>query len=202
MKIGYARVSTKEQSLSMQVDALKKTGCDQIHEEVASGAKTSRPVLEEIMRNLREGDILVIWKLDRLGRNLAHLIHLTTTLIEKKVGLISLNDPIDTSTAQGRMVFGIFASLAEFERELIRERTQAGLKSARARGRKGGRPKGMTQAAIEKATIAEALYNNGSIPVKKIAEQLGISKTTLYLYLRYRNVDIGVMPKPIAVMGL
>jgi DNA invertase Pin-like site-specific DNA recombinase len=195
MKIGYARVSTREQSLSMQVDALKNAGCDQIHEEIASGAKTSRPVLEETMRNLREGDTLIIWKLDRLGRNLAHLIHLTTKLIEKKVGLISLNDPIDTSTAQGRMVFGIFASLAEFERELIRERTQAGLTSARARGRKGGRPKGMTQAAIEKATIAEALYKNGSIPVKKIAEQLGISKTTLYLYLRYRNVDIGVMPK-------
>ena len=199
MKIGYARVSTKEQSLAMQVDALKKAGCDKIHEEIASGAKTSRPVLEEIMRNLREGDTLVIWKLDRLGRNLAHLIHLTTKLIEIKVGLISLNDPIDTSTAQGRMVFGIFASLAEFERELIRERTQAGLTSARARGRKGGRPKGMTQAAIEKATIAEALYKNGSIPVKKIAEQLGISKTTLYLYLRYRNVDIGVIPKPIEV---
>ena len=201
MKIGYARVSTKEQSLSMQVDALKKAGCDQIHEEIASGAKTSRPVLEEIMRNLREGDTLIIWKLDRLGRNLAHLIHLTTKLIEKKVGLISLNDPIDTSTAQGRMVFGIFASLAEFERELIRERTQAGLTSARARGRKGGRPKGMTQAAIEKATIAEALYKNGSIPVKKIAEQLGISKTTLYLYLRYRNVDIGVMSKQTEVMA-
>jgi len=125
-------------------------------------------VLEEIMRNLREGDTLIIWKLDRLGRNLAHLIHLTTELIEKKVGLISLNDPIDTSTAQGRMVFGIFASLAEFERELIRERTQAGLTSARARGRKSGRPKGMTQAAIEKAAIAEALYKNGSIPVKKL----------------------------------
>jgi len=201
MKIGYARVSTKEQSLAMQVDALKKAGCDKIHEEIASGAKTSRPVLEEIMRNLRKGDTLVIWKLDRLGRNLAHLIHLTTKLIELKVGLISLNDPIDTSTAQGRMVFGIFASLAEFERELIRERTQAGLTSARARGRKGGRPKGMTQAAIEKATIAEALYKNGSIPVKKIAEQLGISKTTLYLYLRYRNVDIGVMPKPIEVVA-
>lgn len=195
MKIGYARVSTREQSLSMQVDALKKAGCDQIHEEIASGAKTSRPVLEEIMRNLREGDTLIIWKLDRLGRTLAHLIHLTTKLIEIKVGLISLNDPIDTSTAQGRMVFGIFASLAEFERELIRERTQAGLKSARVRGRKGGRPKGMTQAAIEKATIAEALYKNGSVSVKKIAEQLGISKTTLYLYLRYRNVEIGVTPK-------
>ncbi len=192
MKIGYARVSTKDQSLSMQVDALKQAGCTQIHEEIASGAKTARPVLDEIIRNLREEDTLVIWKLDRLGRNLAHLIHLTTKLIEKKVGLISLNDPIDTTTAQGRLVFGIFASLAEFERELIRERTNAGLKSARARGRKGGRPKGMTPAAIEKATIAEALYKNGSIPVKKIAEQLGISKTTLYLYLRYRNVDIGV----------
>jgi len=134
---------------------------------------------------------LVIWKLDRLGRNLAHLIHLTTKLIEKKVGLISLNDPIDTSTAQGRLVFGIFASLAEFERELIKERTQAGLKSARARGRMGGRPKGMSPEALEKAGIAEALYKNGTIPVKKIAAQLGISKTTLYLYLRYRNVSIG-----------
>lgn len=191
MKIGYARISTKDQSLSMQVEALKKAGCNKIHEEIASGAKTARPVLDEIMRNLREGDTLVIWKLDRLGRNLAHLIHLTTALIEKKVGLISLNDPIDTTTSQGRMIFGFFASLAEFERELIVERTQAGLKSARARGRKGGRPKGMSQSAIEKATIAEALYQNGTIPVKKIAEQLDISKTTLYLYLRYRNVCIG-----------
>jgi len=191
MKIGYARVSTREQLLSMQVEALKEAGCIQIHEEIASGAKTARPVLDEIMRNLREGDTLVIWKLDRLGRNLAHLIHLTTKLIEKKVGLISLHDPIDTTTAQGRLIFGIFASLAEFERELIRERTQAGLKSARARGRKGGRPKGMSKSAMEKATIAEALYKNGTIPVKKIAEQLDISKTTLYLYLRSRNVLIG-----------
>jgi DNA invertase Pin-like site-specific DNA recombinase len=177
MKIGYARVSTKDQSLSLQIDALQKAGCEKIHEEVASGAKTARPVLDEIMRNLRECDTLVIWKLDRLGRNLAHLIQLTTKLIEKKIGLISLNDPIDTSTAQGRMVFGIFATLAEFERELIRERTQAGLNSARARGRKGGRPKGMSASAIEKAAIAEALYKNGTIPVKTIAEQLDISKT-------------------------
>jgi len=175
----------------MQIDALKNVGCEQIHEEIASGAKTARPVLDEIMRNIREDDVLVIWKLDRLGRNLAHLIHLTNKLIEKKVGLISLNDPIDTSTAQGRMIFGIFATLAEFERELIRERTQAGLKSARARGRKGGRPKGMSASAMEKAAIAEALYKNGTIPVKTIAEQLDISKTTLYLYLRSRNVCIG-----------
>lgn len=191
MKIGYARISTRDQSLSMQTEALKAAGCVKIHEEVASGAKTVRPVLDEIIRNLREGDTVVIWKLDRLGRNLAHLIHLTTVLLEKKVGLISLNDPIDTTTSQGRLIFGIFASLAEFERELIRERTSAGLVSARARGRNGGRPKGMSQDALEKATIAEALYTNGTIPVKKIAEQLDISKTTLYLYLRSRNVRIG-----------
>ncbi len=141
MKIGYARVSTKDQLLSMQVEALNAAGCEQIHKEIASGAKTARPVLDEIIRNLREGDTLVIWKLDRLGRNLAHLIHLTTKLIEKKVGLISLNDPIDTTTAQGRLIFGIFASLAEFERELIRERTQAGLKSAALAGGKEADPK-------------------------------------------------------------
>ena len=111
--------------------------------------------------------------------------------IKKGVGLISLNDPIDTTTAQGRLVFGIFASLAEFERELIRERTQAGLKSARARGRKGGRPKGLSPKAIEKAEIAEALYKNGTISVKNIAAQLEISKTTLYSYLKARNVEIG-----------
>ena len=196
MKIGYARVSTKDQSVSMQVEALKLAGCVQIHEEIASGAKTERPVLNEIIRNLREKDTLVIWKLDRLGRNLAHLIHLVTQLMEKRVGLISLNDPIDTTTAQGRLTFGIFASLAEFERELIRERTQAGLQSARARGRKGGRPKGLSQEAIEKSLIAEALYKDGSISVKKIAKQLSISKTTLYLYLRYRDVSIGKNNNP------
>ncbi|MDQ5921065.1 MAG: hypothetical protein QG673_1121 [Pseudomonadota bacterium] len=195
MKIGYARVSTKDQSLDMQVDALKKAGCDQICVEIASGTKTARPVLDEIMRNMRDGDILVVWKLDRLGRTLAHLIQLTTKLTEIKVGFISLNDPIDTTTIQGRLVFGIFASLAEFERELIRERTQAGLKSAKARGRKGGRPKGLSQKAIDKAAAAEALYKDGSMSVKKIAQQLDISKTTLYFYLRQRNVTIGEKDK-------
>lgn len=191
MKIGYVRVSTKDQSVEMQVDALKKAGCEQIHEEIASGVKTARPILDEIMRNIRSEDTLVVWKLDRLGRNLAHLIQLTSKLTEKKAGFISLNDPVDTTTAHGRFAFGIFASLAEFERELIRERTQAGLKSARARGRKGGRPKGLSQSAIDKAAAAEALYKEGSISVKKIAEQLNISKTTLYFYLRQRNVCIG-----------
>ena len=191
MKIGYVRVSTKDQSVEMQVDALKQAGCEQIHEEIASGVKTARPILDEVMRNIRAEDTLVVWKLDRLGRNLAHLIQLTSKLTEKKAGFISLNDPVDTTTAQGRFAFGIFASLAEFERELIRERTQAGLKSARARGRKGGRPKGLSQSAIDKAAVAEALYKEGSISVKKIAEQLNISKTTLYFYLRQRNVCIG-----------
>ena len=138
MKIGYARVSTKDQFLSMQVDALKKAGCDQIHEEIASGAKTSRPVLEEIMRNLREGDTLVIWKLDRMGRSLQHLIKIVNDLIDKNVDIISLQDPLNTTNAQGRLIFNMFASLAEFEKDLIRERTMAGLKSARARGRMGG----------------------------------------------------------------
>ena len=147
------------------------------------------------MRNIRDSDILVVWKLDRLGRNLVNLIQLTTELTEKQAGFISLNDPIDTTTIQGRLIFGIFASLAEFERELIRERTQAGLKSAKARGRKGGRPKGLSQVAIDKAAAAEALYKNGSISIKKIAQQLDISKTTLYFYLRQRNVIIGEKTK-------
>jgi len=191
MKIGYSRISTSDQSSDLQIDALKNAGCKQIHKDIASGSKTERPALDELVRNLRSGDTVVVWKLDRLGRNLAHLIWLTTLFMKKGVGLISLNDPIDTTTAQGRLVFGIFASLAEFERELIRERTQAGLKSARARGRKGGRPKGLSPKAREKAEIAEALYKNGTISVKNIAAQLDISKTTLYSYLKVRGVKIG-----------
>ncbi|CAO5682399.1 MAG: DNA-invertase hin [Holosporales bacterium] len=158
MKIGYARVSTRDQTLTMQIDALKEEGCKIVHEEIASGAKTARAVLDEIMRNLRESDTLVIWKLDRLGRSLKHLIGLTTELVEKQVGLISLNDPIDTTTAQGHLNFGIFASLAEFEREIIRERTQAGLKSARARGRKGGRPKRVYLKKHKKKQLSPKLF--------------------------------------------
>src|SRR5579872_5991645 len=184
MKIGYARVSTREQNLDMQVIALENAGSEKIYEEIVSGVKADRPVLNNLLKQLRPGDTLIVWKLDRLGRSLKHLVDLVQVLIQNNIGLCSLNDPIDTTTTQGRLIFGIFASLAEFERELIRERTQAGLKSARARGRKGGRPKGISQSAMEKATIAEALYKNGSISVKKIAAQLGISKTTLYMYLR------------------
>ena len=118
MCVGYARVSTKDQSLDLQVDALRNAGCEEVFTEVASGAKTARPALDDLLSRLRAGDVLVIWKLDRLGRSLKHLVTLTAELLEQEVGLISLNDPIDTTTPQGRLVFNIFASLAEFEREL------------------------------------------------------------------------------------
>jgi DNA invertase Pin-like site-specific DNA recombinase len=195
MRVGYARVSTKDQGFHLQEDALKKVGCEQIFKEVASGARTVRPVLEDLLSRLRFGDVLVIWKLDRLGRSLQHLVTLANNLLERQVGLISLNDPIDTTTAQGRLVFGIFAALAEFERDLIRERTQAGLEAARARGRKGGRPAGLSKQAEATAMAAETLYKEGRMSVQAICDQLSISKPTLYRYLRYRRVKIGARPR-------
>ena len=191
MRVGYARVSTREQNVELQVDALKQAQCEQIFEEVASGANTARPVLDDLLSRLRPGDVLVIWKLDRLGRSLKHLVTLTSELLERQIGLVSLNDPIDTTTAQGRLVFNIFASLAEFERDLIRERTQAGLQAARARGRKGGRPRGLSKQAKATAMAAETLYREGELSVQEICDQLNISKPTLYSYLRYRGVTVG-----------
>ncbi|MEC5218796.1 DNA invertase Pin-like site-specific DNA recombinase [Actimicrobium sp. GrIS 1.19] len=195
MKIGYARVSTREQNLSLQVDALKAAGCERIYQDVASGAQTVRPALDELLGQLRAGDVLVIWKLDRMGRSLRHLVELVGSLIERKVGLLSLNDPIDTTSAQGRFVFNLFASLAEFERELIRERTQAGLSAARARGRVGGRPKGLTPHAEATAMVAETLYRERTLPVAAIAQKLHVSKSTLYSYLRHRGVAISTYEK-------
>lgn len=191
MRIGYARVSTKAQSLQSQIDALKQAACEKVYSEVASGAKTQRPVLDELLSHLRQGDVLVIYKLDRLGRSLQHIVTLSNELMEREIGLISLSDPMDTTTPQGRLVCNIFAALAEFERELIRERTQAGLSAARARGRKGGRPKGLSQAARATAMAAETLYREGQLSVKAICEQLNISKPTLYAYLKHRGVEIG-----------
>ncbi|WAK04547.1 recombinase family protein (plasmid) [Methylobacter sp. YRD-M1] len=191
MKIGYARVSTRDQHLELQIDALTKAGCDKIYQDIASGARAERPALNEMIRNLRPGDVLVIWKLDRLGRSLNHLIGLVNDLMEKKIGLQSLHDPIDTTTPQGRLSFNLFASLAEFERDLIRERTQAGLSAARARGRNGGRPKGLPQKAEATACAAETLYKEGKLTVNEIAEKLGIAKSTLYAYLRHRGVRLG-----------
>ena len=140
MKIGYARVSTREQNLDMQVIALEEAGCERIYEETVSGVKAERPILNNLIDQLRPDDVLVVWKLDRLGRSLKNLVQLVQQLMDSNIGLCSLNDPIDTTSAQGRLIFNIFASLAEFERDVIRERTQAGLSAARARGRFGGRP--------------------------------------------------------------
>jgi DNA invertase Pin-like site-specific DNA recombinase len=191
MKFGYARVSTKDQHLELQLDALTKAGCEKIYQDIASGARTERPALNEVINKLRAGDVLVIWKLDRLGRSLNHLIGLVNDLMERQIGLQSLHDPIDTTTAQGRLSFNLFASLAEFERDLIRERTQAGLSAARARGRNGGRPKGIPQKAEATACAAETLYKEGRLTVNEISEKLGIAKSTLYTYLRHRGVTLG-----------
>ncbi len=191
MKIGYARVSTRDQNPDMQVDALNAAGCERIYQDVASGAKTARPAFDELLGQLRPGDVLVIWKLDRMGRSLKHLVELVGSLMERKVGLLSLNDPIDTTNAQGRLVFNLFASLAEFERELIRERTQAGLTAARARGRVGGRPRGLSPQAEATALAAETLYRERKLSVAAIAQKLHLSKSTLYSYLRHRGVEIG-----------
>ncbi len=143
-----------------------------------------------MIQEARAKDVIVVWKLDRLGRSLKHLVELVAELIERDIGLRSLNDPIDTTTAQGRLVFNIFASLAEFEREIIRERTNAGLAAARARGRVGGRKPGLSEEAQRKARIAASYYQE-KMPVNLIAKDLGISKATLYKYLRFRGVEIG-----------
>ena len=194
MLLGYARVSTNDQNLDLQLDALRLHGCERFFSDVVSGAKASRPGLDEMLKNAREDDVIVIWKLDRLGRSLKHLVELVAELNERKIGLKSLNDPIDTTTAQGRLVFNIFASLAEFEREIIRERTNAGLAAARARGRTGGRKPGLSEEAQRKARIAESYYMEG-MPVNQIAKDLNISKATLYKYLRYRKVEISKYQK-------
>lgn len=191
MKIGYARVSTKDQHLDFQLDALKKAGCQKIYEEKMSGSKADRPVLNDLLNNLREGDILIIWKLDRLGRSLKNLVEIVNCLLEKKIGLQSLNDPVDTTTSHGCLIFNLFASLAEFERDIIRERTQAGLSAARTRGRKGGRPSGLSKKAESIACAAETLYLERKLSVRQIADRLDIAKSTLYAYLRKRGVAIG-----------
>ena len=191
MKIGYARVSTKEQNLTLQIDALKKEGCKIIFEEKMSGTKSDRPELKKMMAQLREEDVIVIWKLDRLGRSLRDLVNLVTEIQTRKAGLKSLNDSINTTTPHGKLTFYLFAALAEFERDIISERTKAGLAAARARGRMGGRPKGLSKAAKDKAMIAKTLYEQRQMSVAEICQYLSIAKSTLYKYLRYMGVKIG-----------
>lgn len=184
MKIGYARVSTRDQNLDLQIDALKKAGCDDtyIYKEEISGASRERPELKKVLEHLRAEDVVVVWKLDRLGRSLADLVHLVNEIQGKGAGLQSLHDNIDTTTPQGKLTFHIFAAIAEFEREIIRERTNAGLASARARGRKGGRPPGLSKEAQVKAAAATSLYQQKR-SVAEICATLSISKKTFYKYL-------------------
>jgi DNA invertase Pin-like site-specific DNA recombinase len=197
MKIGYARVSTRDQHLALQLDALRQAGCRQIYEEVVSGARTERPVLQQTLAHLREGDVLMIWKLDRLGRSLRHLIEVITDLAQRGIGFRSLQENLDTTTSSGKLVFHMFGGLAEFERDLIRERTHAGLTAARARGRFGGRPRGLSRQAEATALAAETLYREGQLSVQQIAAKLQIAKSTLYVYLRHRGVAIGALQQPL-----
>lgn len=180
MLIGYARISTADQNLHLQKDALKAAGCTQICEDTASGAKASRPGLEKALGMLREGDTLVVWKLDRLGRSLKHLIESVQALDSRGVGFRSLQDNVDTTTPGGKLLFHILGSLAEFERDLIRERTNAGLVAARARGRKGGRPPG---GSTKKQEAALTLRQDPKRSVQEICEILHISQATFYRYV-------------------
>jgi DNA invertase Pin-like site-specific DNA recombinase len=184
MLIGYARVSTLEQDLALQIDALKKAGCHNIFDDKASGATTQRPGLTEALAYVRKGDTLVVWRLDRLGRSLRHLIDVIADLEKRGVGLRSLQESIDTTTSGGRLIFQIFGALAEFERNLIKERTQAGLTAARVRGRKGGRPKALDATKI---ALAYRLYDEKKHTIKEICRMLGISKPSLYAYLEQRT---------------
>ncbi len=190
MKIGYARVSTQEQNLSLQLDALQTAGCATIYQEKVTTAKKERPELQKLMGQIRTGDVVVVWKLDRLGRSLKDLVSLVNEMQGKGTEFQSLNDHIDTTTPQGKFTFHLFAALAEFERDIIRERTKAGLAAARARGRKGGRPKGLSKEARHTAIIAERLYQDRELTVKQICQQLSISRGTFYNYLRHQGVDL------------
>src|SRR5512143_2709496 len=181
MLIGYARVSTQDQTLDLQKDALQKAGCDRIFTDTASGAKAERTGLDEALSYVRPGDTLVVWRLDRLGRSLKHLIETITALNDRKIGFKSITEAIDTTTSGGKLIFHIFGALAEFERDIIRERTQAGLTAARARGRKGGRPKALTPKTVEQALT---LYNAKTHTIDEICRTLNVSRATLYRYLK------------------
>ena len=180
MLIGYARVSTDDQNLDLQRDALHLAGCEKVYEDRMSGAKAARPGLAMVLEVARAGDVLTVWRLDRLGRSLHDLILLGRRLDEMGVGLMSVQEKIDTSSSGGRLVFHMFGALAEFERNLVRERTQAGLNAARARGRKGGRPKVLEPA---KRRLAVQLYAEKQHTIVEICRMMGISKPTLYNYV-------------------
>jgi DNA invertase Pin-like site-specific DNA recombinase len=178
--IGYCRVSTQDQSLALQEDALRTAGCERIFTDVASGAQAAREGLREALDFLREGDTLIVWRLDRLGRSLMHLLEVVNSLHTRHIGFRSLQESLDTTTSSGKLVFHIFSSLCEFERDLVRERTRAGLAAARARGRRGGRPKIMT---AKRVAMATALRQDPNTTVADICQTLGVSRATLYRHL-------------------
>jgi len=178
--LGYARVSTTDQHPQLQVDALERAGCHRVFTETASGASSDRPTLAQVLDQLRPGDTLVVWKLDRLGRSLRHLVDTVIGLADRSVGFRSLQEAIDTTTPGGKLVFHVFAALGEFERDLIRERTSAGLAAARARPRRGGRPSVMT---VHKLQVAQQMYRSGQYSVAAIAMTLGVSRASVYRHL-------------------
>ena len=180
MLIGYARISTDDQNLALQRDALAAAGCEKVYEDRTSGARAERPGLALALEVARAGDTLIVWRLDRLGRSLKDLIALAEALDKRGIGLKSLKEALDTTSSGGRLVFHMFGALAEFERDLIRERTRAGLTAARARGRLGGRPKRLTP---EKRRLAVQLYRARKHSIAEICRLMGISKPTLYSYL-------------------
>jgi DNA invertase Pin-like site-specific DNA recombinase len=182
MLIGYARVSTHDQTLNLQLDRLKEAGCTRIFEDHISGIKAERPGLQDAMSHLRAGDTLVVWRLDRLGCSLRHLIDTIMGLEAQGIGFRSLQENIDTTSPGGKLIFHVFGALAEFERDLIRERTQAGLEAARSRGRVGGRPKALSNKG--KAEMARRTYADKHNSVSEICKTLGITRMTLWRYVR------------------
>lgn len=181
MLVGYARVSTGEQNLDLQIDALKEADCEKIFTDKISGTKADRPGLSKALDHLREGDTLVIWKLDRFGRSLKDLVMKVESLDNRGIQFQSLTEKIDTTSAVGKLHFHLFGALAEFERDIISERTMAGLRSARARGRHGGRPKIMTD---KKLKMAQTLIESKEHTIKEICKIIGVSRSTLYRHIR------------------
>lgn len=184
MLIGYVRCSTADQNLDLQIDALERAGCQKIFKDVMSGAIDDRPGLQEALNGLSVGDTLVVWKLDRLGRSLQHLITVISELNHRKIGFKTLTEAIDTTTPSGRLVLHIFAALAEFERSLIQQRTRAGLEAAKLRGRTGGRPHKLTES---QSKIAEQLFLERNLSVNEIAQSLGVSRSSIYRNLKLKQ---------------
>ncbi|TNB71605.1 recombinase family protein [Arthrobacter sp. BB-1] len=184
--IGYARVSTQDQSLNSQLDALKAAGCKKIYQEKVSGARDDRPELEKCLDYIRDGDTLVVLKLDRLGRSLHHLVTVINLLHDKEANFRSLSDSIDTTTASGRLTFHVMGAMAEFEKSLNADRTRLGLASARARGRMGGRPKALD---MQKAQVIDQRRSE-RVPVAAIAKELGIGPATIYRYLKSQEARV------------